>query len=164
MALPKRIGKWIKKLEDEHCHFVLRAMASGKTIAETKALLREKFNITVTVGRLSSLKSQAKWADIYKTYKSQYLKEWGSMIDKNDLFIVDRKQRLLIIQELLESCLESKDFKDEADKISSAIKILKQAKDETDSISGSAEKDTLSDFVNKTKTNNTIIEEQKRLN
>jgi len=150
--MSKRIGFWTRKLTDEAAHLALRGMAAGKQGKEIVALIKEKFNIDISPARINGLKSQPKWIEFYRSYKQEYVKQYGLLVDNKDFFVAQKQNRIEIIQQLLEKCLDDTAFSNKKDQIMTALKVLSEAREETKEMAKPSDKKPLSllDFAAQT--------------
>jgi hypothetical protein len=147
-----RITKFTRKLTDEAAHLALRGMAAGKQGQEVVDLIKEKFGIDISTARINGLKSQPKWIEFFKAYRNDYVKQYGLMSDNKEFFIAEKRNRIEIIQQLLEKCLDDTAFSNKKDQITTALKVLQEAREETKEITNPSDKKPLSllDFAAQT--------------
>jgi hypothetical protein len=133
----KLIGAYIKKLDDEACLEALRSMACGSSNKAVVAMLSQKYKIDITSSRLSALKCQKKWVEIYDRMRLEYLAQVG---DLTRYEVANKGARLERMQELLELAVERGDFDSFKDKAETVLKILKEARTESESVAVASQK------------------------
>jgi len=117
-----------QKLTMEASLFALRAMACDTQIKDVANLVKQKYNIEISAARLSNMKTQAKWKKHFDNFQMEYLGKCGQ---STGIYIADTNNRLKIAQELLEECLHSSTFQSDRERIETALKCLKHAKEES---------------------------------
>ena len=73
--MAKRIGKWTKKLEDEHKQFAMVEMGCGTPSTQVAKMIEEKFGISISDVRLRVIRDSKTWFPVYDAARQKFLKE-----------------------------------------------------------------------------------------
>ena len=147
--MTRRLKSCTQKLTDEHKMFAMQQFACDVKAVDVATKIKDNYGVEITPNRLIHIKNYNKrWSEIYNKLRQQYLAKVGSLVD---IPIANKRHRLQVIQTLLEECLVDPELNaSKKDKVETALKALKAAKDEVNEASVNREKhNSLLQYVEK---------------